>query len=366
MKAEASKEQLLQKVLLVEKASGKHLTLPVLQGIHIEATQNSLILRATNLDIGIEATLPAKIEQPGVVVVPGTVFAQVLNALPGGGMVQFELIEGHLVVGGVGSTTRIKCLEHDDFPKLPVVSDGVSITVAAKDMVSGIKSVWYSASTSTIKPELASVYVFEQNGSIVFVATDSFRLAEKRIRPKKAIDFESFLIPIRNTVDMVRVLESNEGEVELRFNDNQLSAVFDGVYFTSRLIDGSFPDYQQIIPKEFPTEAIFLKQDVQGTLKKTTIFSDKFNQVSFKIEPHKKKVMVNASSAEVGEMNDTVPATIEGDDLEISFNQKYLAESFQSIISDSVSFSFGGVGRPMVMKGVSDDSFFYLVMPMNK
>lgn len=366
MKAEVSKDQLFQKVGLVEKASGKHLTLPVLQGIYIEANDGTVTLRATNLDIGIEAMVPAKVEEEGVVVVPGAVFGQVLASLAQGGMVKFELQDSHLVVGGSGSTTRIKCLDHEDFPKLPRVDDGVTLVVEANDLVSGIRSVWYSASTSTIKPELASVYIYEDHGSMVFAATDSFRLAEKRVRPKKAVDFNSLLIPIKNTIDMVRVLETHDGDVEVLFNENQLSITFDGVYFTSRLIDGTFPDYGQIVPKDFVTETIFLKQDIHNTLKKTTIFSDKFNQVSFKIEPNKKKVTIHAESAEVGEMSDTVPATIEGDDLEISFNQKYLMDSFQSIPADSVVFSFSGPGKPMVMKGVSDDSFYYLVMPMNK
>jgi len=365
MKAELSKDMLLQKVSLLEKISGKHLTLPVLQGILIEANKKSVTLRATNLDVGCEAHLTAKIETEGVVVVPGVVFSQVLASLPSGGVVIFEVIDGYLVVSGSKTTTKIKCLDHEEFPKIPRIENGVNITLQSKDIVEGIRSVWYAASASTIKPELASVYVYESNGALVFVATDSFRLAEKRIRPKQQISFDSFLIPIRNTIDLVRTLETHTGDIELTFNQNQLSVLFEGIYFTTRLIDGVFPDYKQIIPKEYGTTTIFLKSDIQTTLKKTTIFSDKFNQVSFAVEPKKKKVVVSAQSTDVGEMNDVVAATIEGDDIKVNFNQKYLMDCFQAIPADSVSFSFAGVGRPMVVKGISDDSYFYLVMPMS-
>lgn len=366
MHVEFSKELFLEKLSLVEKISGKHATLPVLQGVYLEAKGDSVMLRTTNLDVGIEVKVPAAVKKDGVVVVTGSLLVGLVSALPKGGMITLVQEEGFLRVSAERSTTRVKCLPHEEFPSLPKVEDGTTTTLLVENIVSGIKSVWYAASVSTIKPELASIYFYEDAGSLVFVATDSFRLAEKRIRPKEPITFEPLLLPIRNTVDMVRVLETLQGEITITYNQNQLSFTSDGLYFTTRLVDGSFPDYGQIIPKEFATEIIMLKADIQATLKKTTLFSTTFSQVGFLVEPDKKKITVQTQNTDVGDMTDTLEGTIEGDQIEINFNQKYLSDCFQSIVSDSVSFAFSGPGRPMIIKGISDDSFLYLVMPMNK
>jgi DNA polymerase III subunit beta len=191
-------------------------------------------------------------------------------------------------------------------------------------------------------------------------------LAEKRVRPKSSVSIEPLLVPIRTALDLVKALEACEGMVSMRFSANQLSCTFDDMYVTTRLVDGAFPDYQQIIPSDTMTKAVFLKQDIVAAVKKAAIFSDRFNQVTFELSSSAGAVKLLAVSAEVGEMNDVVEGGIEGDDLTISFNQKYLMDSFQSIEAESVSLSFSGPGRPMVIRGVGDDSFLYLVMPMNK
>lgn len=366
MQVEVSKDMLHEKLALVEKVSGKHVTLPVLQGVYLEAKEGTLTLRATNLDVGIEATVTAKVATPGVVVVTGSVLLGLLSTLPKGGVVEIKETSGHVSVTSGKSVTNLNVLDATEFPKLPQVDGGVTGTVAAQDMVSGIRSVVFAASHSTIKPELASVFVSSENDRIVFVATDSFRLAEKSVRLKKTVAEGSFLLPVRNAPDVVRVLEMCEGEAEIAFNANQLSLQFDGVYVTSRLVDGTFPDYGQIIPKEFATEIVVLYKDLQTALRKTSLFADAFNQVRFSVEPNKKKITISAASNEVGDVEDVLAGTIEGETLAASFNQKYLSDSLQSIHSDSVICSFSGVGRPMIMKGVSDDSFLYLVMPMNK
>ena len=123
----------------------------------------------------------------------------------------------------------------------------------------------------------------------------------------------------------------------------------------SRLIDGSFPDYKQIISKEVTTEAVVLRQDFINVLKKTTIFSDSFNQIRFKIEPEKKMFVISSHNNDVGETIDNLNAALTGDSLEISFNHKYIIDCFQSLNADSVSLSFGGLSRPMVIRGVADN-----------
>ena len=367
MYAELSKELLSEKISLAEKISGKHLSLPALQGVYFQGRKEELLLRATNLDVGLEITLPASVEEEGELLVPASVFAQLVRSLPRGGTLTLSAQKNHLVLRSGKVTTRIKCLPLDDFPRLPQVEEGKEAVMEVSDFVSGVRAVWFAAATSSIKPELSSVYLFEDKGNVVFVATDSFRLAEKRVRPKKQLSFSPLLIPVKNIGEVVRVLETaEEGEVRVRYNQNQISFFLDGLYLTSRLIDGTFPDYTQIIPKNDVTRITVLKEDLQGALKKSSIFSNTFSQVTFKIEPHKNKTTIIAQNAEVGESEEVLEGEVEGEPLEISFNQKYVIDCFSSITSDSVTLFFSGKAQPVVIKGVADPSFFYLVMPMNQ
>jgi DNA polymerase-3 subunit beta len=187
------------------------------------------------------------------------------------------------------------------FPSIPRVSSGNSFSLNAADFVKGLKAVWYSSSVSSIKPELASVYVYCENEFVVFVATDSFRLAEKRVKIKKTKDFGQILIPYKNIPDIMRVLEAIPGEVAVELDKNQISFSYEGIYLISRVVDGVFPDYKQIIPKQSATEAIVLKQDLVNALKLSNIFSDKFHQVNVKVLPQAKKCEIRTKNNDIGE-----------------------------------------------------------------
>jgi len=367
MKIESGKEQLLDAVRVVEKISGKNLTLPVLNCILLSAKDKYLSLKSTNLDLGVEIKIPVKVENEGDVAVPGLVLLNTLNALYEGNIVTLSVDEGNLIVKTVGGSTTVKAQPHEDFPNIPQAVGAKSFNIEAKVLLEGFRAVWYSASVSSIKPELASVYVYLYNKKIYFVATDSFRLAEKAVPVSGSVpEFDPILIPFKNITEIIRILDLVEGEVKVSLTPNQLSFSFGSLYLTSRLIDGSFPDYKQIIPKEYTTEVVVLKQDFINVLKKTIIFSDNFNQIRIKLDPEKKMFVISSKNSDVGETKDDVHASLSGEPLEISFNYKYINDAFQALHTDSISLSFSGLSKPMIMRGVSDPSFLYLVMPMNK
>ena len=157
-----------------------------------------------------------------------------------------------------------------------------------------------------------------------------------------------------------------KGEVVVHLGKNQISFSQNEVYLASRVIDGVFPDYGQIIAKDFKTEVVVLKQDLIHSLKIANIFSDKFNQISIQINPSLKTFQTKTKNIDVGENTNLVDAVLSGEEININFNYKYIIDCFQSINVDSVSLQFNGLGKPMVIRGVGDKSFLYLVMPMNK
>ncbi|MDP2649983.1 MAG: DNA polymerase III subunit beta, partial [bacterium] len=253
-------------------------------------------------------------------------------------------------------------------PSIPKPESKQPHLISGRSLTSGFRGVLYSASTSLIKPELASVYVYYEDGYLIFAATDSFRLAEKKIQYREEKeDIPPIIIPAKNASELSRILEmESDGDMEVFIDENQCSIRRNGLYVTSRIIDGSFPDYRSIIPKETTTEAVLLKEDFANTLKRGQVFSDKFGQVSLHIYPSKKQFTFSAHNADVGEVFDSLDAALTGEDLDISFNQRYLLECLQSVSADSISLSFAGVGKPLIIRGVGDNTFTYLVMPMNR
>ncbi len=359
-----NREVLLQKLDLVARISTKHVTLPVLQCVLIEVVGKTVVIKATNLEIGCEATLDATNEEEGAVAVPTQTLIQTITNTN-----QKEVTlktEGEvLVVESSGSTTNIKTFTYDEFPTIPrVTSDQQEINGALFAL--GIKTAAFAASQSSIKPELGSVFITQtKEHSLTFVATDSFRLMEKTTPQKGLVLENSILIPQKNALELARVCELASGEPKLQVDDNQCALTFpDGFYITSRLTNGSFPDYKAIIPKEYVTHSTILKNDLLNAFKKTNIFLNKFFQVSMIITSD--SVTVSANSGEVGTTTESISTSTEGEELTLNFNQRYVNEPLSHITDDSIVMHFAGIGRPMVMEGVNDKTLRYLVMPMNK
>lgn len=358
------RETLLDRLELVGKVSTKHVTLPVLQCVLLQVAEQKVTIKATNLEIGIEATIPAKIEEEGTVAVPASTLLQTIQYMSVKDVV-LRLEDAVLVVEGSGSETHIKSIPHEEFPSIPKIKEKGQ--VINKSLFSlGIKTAAFSASVSSIKPELGSVYVLQKKEhSLTFVATDSFRLMEKTVPQKGFILSDPILIPQKNALELARVCDIRDSEPEFKINENQCALAFeDGVYITSRLTSGSFPDYEQIIPKEYTTHSTLLKNDLVNAFKKTNIFLNKFLQVGLHIDAQ--SITVSANSGEVGTTTESVKAQTEGDDLVLNFNQRYLSEVLSHITDDSIIMHFAGIGRPLVIEGVNDKTLRYLVMPMNK
>jgi len=368
MKIECVKEKLKNALGVCSKVVGKSLTHPILSCFLLEAKDGVLSIRATNLDLGVEVTLPVKIFEPGVIALPGSVLFGFVMGLPDEKNITIESVGGIATISIKNISTNINTQDSSDFPSIPRIGreEGVLNQVNSHDIVSGFKSSWFSAATSSVKPELSSVCVFSDNETMFFVATDSFRLAEKVIQTKKHKEFKNVLIPVKNIPELIRILEDVDGVLDVITNKNQIAFISEGLYITSRVIDGIFPDYKQIIPKEPTTEIVILKEDLLQNLKLANIFSDTFNQINISISPKEKKIGLKTKNQNIGEHKGFIDGVIKGEELSINFNYKYLIDGFQSIHSDSVSLGFSGLNKPMVIRGVSDKSFLYLVMPMNR
>ncbi len=364
MKLECSVEKIKNAVIQTEHIANKNLSLPILSSILCIASGRSLKFRSTNLNLGIEIEIPAKVEKEGVVAVEGSVLLNTISNISGDTTLFLEG-DTNLTIKTKKNNLTIKGHAYEDFPTIPIVS-GEKYTISAKKFVEGLRAVYYAAALSDIKPEIASVYLYGEEDFLIFVATDSFRLAEKRIRVKGGAVFPPVIIPIKNITEVVKILDGVVDDIVIMFSKNQISITHDGVYITSRVVDGTFPDYHLIIPKELKTEAILLRQEFVSALKLSSVFSDKFNQISLLLSPKTKTFELQAENNDIGRTTSTFDAAITGEDVGMNLNHRYINDCFQSIGEDSISIGSAGVGKPVIIRGVSDKSFLYLIMPMNR
>lgn len=365
MKITTTKERLLNAILMAERITGKKESLPILSCVLIDSNKD-IVLRATNLEAGIEVNVPGEITEKGTVAVPASILSQTIRSI-GGEKISLASEDGNLLIESRGTKTLIKAVPHEEFPVLSSDGGKKDISISRERLIHGIQAVAYAASPSMIRPDLGSIYISIQDGAMVCVATDSFRLAEKQVSEIGAKTSAELLIPLKHALELVHVLERLDDEkVSLSADDAQLVVMGAGTRFVSRVVDATFPNYKEIIPKKFTAEATMLKNDLGEMLRKARVFSGNEMHVGLHIYPKKKIFTATARSADVGEMSDSIDAALSGEDLDINFHIGYLADCLSSIVSDSIVLGFAGAGRPLVIRGVSDSSFTYLVMPLNR
>lgn len=364
MHIELHKQDLQQALEMVGKVSTKHVTLPVLQCVLLSVKENALQLKATNLEIGIEAAMPVVANEDVRVAVPAALLMQTV------GLMNDEKItlstEGDvLVVEGRQAKTNLKTFAYDEFPNIPHVTEEGQV-INRKLFSLAIKTTAFACSQSSIKPELGSINIFQKKEhSLTFVATDSFRLIEKTVAQKGVVLTDALLVPQKNALELSRVCDVQVDDPQLALNDNQCALSFaSGVYITSRLTNGSFPDYEQIIPKEYVTHVTVLKQDLLQAFKRSHLFLNRFLQVQLHVTEG--NLTISANNGDVGTTTESMKAAVEGEELSLNFNQRYLSEGLAQFSDESVVLHFAGIGRPLVITGAHDTTTRYLVMPMNK
>lgn len=368
MKLECLKDKLKEIIILTDKISGRNLSLPILSTVLLEAKKKSLVIKSTNLEIGLEVEIPAKVEIEGVVAVNANTLMSYLNNINKEDKISLEVKDGNLQITTSSSKSTIKGFNTEDFPIIPKINQENGFEIEASMFLDGIQSVNFASTSSDIKPEIASVYLYNDNNYIFFVGTDSFRLAEKSFKVTSGSDSNfGLIIPFKSISDLTRVLSLiGQDKVLISYNKNQMAIQTDNVYLTLRVVDGSYPDYKQIIPTEFKTELNIKKEDLVNLLKLASVFSDRFNQVDLNLNPKEDLICINSFNQDIGENKTNFNTKIKGESLEISFNAKYLIDCLNSFSDNVVNLRFTEKNRPLMIEGVSDYSFRYLVMPVNR
>lgn len=366
MKIEILQEELLKGLVVVTRAVSNRVQLPVLSAIKIEARATELILSATDLEIGIRHTISAKIEVQGEVAVPAKTLNELLVTLMPGKL-SMELKEQNLIIKSKGFTGKIATIEVAEFPALPSMKEEL-IEVSANELAKGVSSVGFASARESLRPVLTGV-LMEVSESLRVVATDGFRLAVATIGIKgsTADKNQSLLVPARALFECGKILK--EGMIKIGYLTDSKQVLFIGeqTQLSSQIIEGSFPDYNKILPKEFVVRMTIPREELLSAVKTALVFArDNSNMMRWKVEEGKLSISSSASGS--GEGLVELLVKVEGEEsLEVVFNAKYVIDYLSLLGNESVWVGLGGKLAPgMIAESEAGrDNAFYVVMPIN-
>lgn len=361
MKFSCVKEYLEKAVAIAERFTGKNITLPILANLLLETEGNNLVVTATNLEYAVQIIVPGKTGRPGKVSVPAKILNSLIQTIREE-KVDFEEKQGNLFVRTDTRDTRLNGLNPEEFPILPKVKKTSSFRVESYLLKQGIEKVLPAVSASEFKPELAGVFFNFAPRTLRLAATDTFRLAEKTISlDGKDGESFSFILPQRVALELARVLQDKE-EIKIGTGENQALFEAEGIKIISRLIEGNFPEYGGIIPKQFENTSHIKREEYIQAVRSASIFSSKIQEVVLKF---KEKILEIASAnAEVGQHHMTIPVASGGKEISISFNYRYLLDGLSALDEEELFMGVNSENTPSLLRNKEDGSFLYVLMPI--
>ncbi len=375
MKVIVLQENLARGLSIVSRAVSPRSTLPVLSNILIASDEGRLRLSATNLELGITCWIPARIDQEGSTTVPSRTLSDLVNTLPAD-QVQLTLDAQtqSLHVQGGTSNNDIKCIDAQEFPPLPVPDMDGAVQVNVADFKEMIQQVTFAASTDEARPVLMGVLVTVEKDQITMAAADGFRLAVRKATLSNAMPSPiSAIIPARALNELARVAGDGEESIYMVMPKGRGQVLFrvKDVEVVSQLIDGTFPDYHQIIPRNYKSRTLVSTNAMLKACKQAEIFAREGSNVArLDIKPAQSdmqpsEVEISATSEETGKNETIVEATVDGGGMLIAFNVKFLREALEAVKTPNVAMETSGPNAPGVIRPVGNEDYIQVIMPMH-
>ncbi len=382
MKISILQENIKRGISVVSHATGKNPNLPILSNILINVKEGEIKLIATNLEIGIVDKVRGKIEQNGSITVDAKMISDYISLLPNQ-KVNIKADGSKLLIESENYKTKIIGHEVEDFPVIPKIERIKEYSANIKEFKNALYNVIFSTATSEIRLELTGVLFCFEDESLIMAGTDSFRLSEKKIKIKKHFkegfdqkEKTKFIIPSKTLEELNRILpivseteldNEEDGRIYFYLTDNQILFTYLNTELVSRMIEGQYPDYTQIIPKESKTQILINKVDFVRAIKSSAIFTKTgVNDVNLDFPQGKNKLVVSASSGAQGENIVEVECESKGDDNGVVVNYKYLLDGLNVIEGERVRLEVIDGNTPCVIKPEEENGYIYVVMPIKQ
>jgi DNA polymerase-3 subunit beta len=365
LKLTTNREELVSKLSIVSRAVSTRAATQALSGVLLNAAGGKLTLAATDLDLGLQTDLDAEVGSEGTVLLPGRLLAEVARSLADS-KVEIESRESQqdVEIRSGSSSFHLRTLPAEDFPKLPSAGEEPGLKIPAKALEASIDLVARAASRDDMRPVLTGVFVNAAGKEMTMVATDSYRLAVKRTELENELGGEiEANIPARALRELGRIL-SAEGveEAGVWLPPNQAIFSAGSITLTTRLIDGQFPNYRQLLPESYEHDVRLPRSDFLDVARRVSQLAQRNAPLRLSLAPS--ELTVAASTPDVGDAEETMPAAFEGEPLEIGFNPEFLKEGIESVEGDEVMLRVISPLRPGLLQPVDNEDFRYLVMPI--
>ncbi|MBF6604651.1 MAG: DNA polymerase III subunit beta [Chloroflexi bacterium] len=368
MKLSVMQENLARGLAVASRAVSSRSTLPVLANVHLKTEDAGLKLTATNLEIGITYWVPGKIETDGAITVPARLFTDLVASLPGSERVDLELQAAdtlHIRAGRFA--THVKGIDAEEFPAIPSAGERPTTRIAQNVLRQALSETTFAAASDEARPILTGVLARFEGDRLTLAAADNYRIAVKTIPILDPVEDTSLVIPARSLAELTRVLADTDDAVDLVISParNQVLFHLDGIELVSRLIDGQFPNYQQVVPAAHTTRAIADREELLKAVRVAGLIAhESANIVKLQVGVDGDAGIVVSANAEVGDNEGHVEAIVEGDGTTIAFNARYLADVLQNVAAERFAIELNGPLSPGVFKPIGDDAYVHVVMPV--
>lgn len=363
MKLSIARSELLEALNIVSKGMSSRSTLPILSGVLLNAVEGFLSLQSTDLEVSVKHACPALIEDEGQTVVPGKLLGDIVRSLPEAA-VTLETDGDVVVVRCLQSSFTVRTLNPNDFPKFPEIAVEKSVSLPASVMSSMVKRVSKAVSRDETRAVLTGVLLVIEGAQLRMVATDSYRLAvaEALIDQPAAEDIE-VVIPGRALEEAIRLASSTD-KVVLGMSSNQIVFEFGETIFVTRRIEGSFPNYKQLIPKEAATSVIVATDELAAAVKRVSLLALHNTPLRVSVQSEDQTLSLSATTQDVGDASEDLMSKVDGQDVEIAFNHTFLTDGLASINTETVKLEILSPLKPGLLRSVGEEEFLYLLMPV--
>jgi DNA polymerase III subunit beta len=355
------RDELAQRLAIVGRAVSTRGAVQILSGILLRAEAGELHLAATDMELSLRSALPAEVEGEGAVVVPGRLLLELSRLLPDSEVqIEHRAEEGMVQLTCGPATYRLHTYSAEDFPRLPDVDAADAFTVDRETLLETVGRVSRSASRDESRPVLTGILVRFEAGKLVMAATDSYRLSVKETPISGTVPELEAIIPARALAELGRIAQG-AAEIELAVHENQVLFGADGVWLTTRRIDGQFPNYRQLLPESFEHELTLPRAELLEVVRRTAVMAQRNSPLRLRFAEG--ELTVSAQTQEVGEASESLPVAYSGEPLEIGFNAEFLRDGVESVTADELQLRLISPLRPGLIQAEGDE-FWYLIMPI--
>lgn len=377
MKISSLQENLKNGLQITGHLSGKNINLPILNNVMIEARDGEIKLIATDLEIGIVCQIRGKIEKEGSFTVDSKIISDYISLLPNK-KVDIEKKDSELLIKSENYKTSVKGMSAEDYPVIPQVERKGCYKVKISEFKKALSQVIFAVSNSETRIELTGVLFNLSNKELTLASTDSYRLAEKKIKIKTEGEIpenRSIIIPAKTLQEVTKILaiarnenfDENGGELSFYVSDNQILIIIGNTELVSRLIEGFYPDYGQIIPQKNETTIIINRAELIRAIKAASIFSKSgSNDINLDFPLGKNQAIISSTSSQSGDNMTELDATVNGVDNGIVVNYRYLLDGVNAIDSENIRIEITNSNTPCVIRGEDDKDYLYIVMPIKQ